>query len=557
MIEIKKQSLSETFSVYFDRRMIRILLLGAISGFPWVLIGSSLSLWLKEEGLSRSTIGWAGLIFGVYAFNYLWAPLIDRLQIPYLTKKLGHRRGWIVLMQTAILICLVIWSLINPTENLALLITVGLIIAIASATQDITVDALRIEQIGENEGNSMAAGAAMAVVGWWSGYKLGGVIALFTAEYFQNIGIANYWQSTFLILGIVVILMNIGLMFVHEDKSNKKQKDLISKDKAINKDLNSAKKNNLRILGGFLLIFSILEIIPVLEQTKNYLTFLPLNITHYMIISFILGFMGFNFLKMNFFILTSSLAIFIIFFKVMLSFVIVSIIIGILGIALLNINSQWGKETAEWISAKVGGPLVSFIKKNGLSIALGILSFVFLFKIGEAFLGRMSIVFYKEIGFSKGDIAIYSKTLGWITTVIFTLLGGLFVIRSGVLKAMFLAGILMAATNLLFTALAWSGKSEWLFAVAVIFDDIAAAFATVAFVAFISLLVDRTYTATQYALLASIGTAGRTTLASSSGALVDWLNGDWGTFFILTAIMVIPSLICLWFIKDKLKLSEK
>ena len=100
MLEIKKQSLSETFSVYFDRRMVRILLLGAISGFPWVLIGSSLSLWLKEEGLSRSTIGWAGLIFGVYAFNYLWAPLIDRLQIPYLTKKLGHRRGWIVLMQT-------------------------------------------------------------------------------------------------------------------------------------------------------------------------------------------------------------------------------------------------------------------------------------------------------------------------------------------------------------------------------------------------------------------------------------------------------------------------
>ena len=180
-----------------------------------------------------------------------------------------------------------------------------------------------------------------------------------------------------------------------------------------------------------------------------------------------------------------------------------------------------------------------------------------MFKIGEAFLGRMSIVFYKEMGFSKGDIAVYSKTLGWITTVIFTLLGGLFVIRSGVLKAMFLAGILMAATNLLFTLLAWSGKSDLLFAVAVIFDDIAAAFATVAFVAFISLLVDRTYTATQYALLASIGTAGRTTLASSSGALVDWLNGDWGVFFIITAIMVIPSLICLWFIKDKLKLREK
>ena len=458
MIEIKKQSLSETFAVYFDRRMLRILLLGAISGFPWVLIGSSLSLWLKEEGLSRSTIGWAGLIFAVYAFNYLWAPLIDRFQIPYLTKKLGHRRGWIVLMQIAILTCLITWSFINPTENLALLITVGLIIAIASATQDITVDALRIEQIGENENKSMAAGAAMAVVGWWSGYKLGGVIALFTAEYFENIGISNYWQITFLILGVVVILMNIGLMFVDEKHSTERQIKQKETDKLIENKLGS----------------------------KNIITSLTV-----------------------------------------------------------------------WISSTLGGPIISFFKKNGFSIALGILSFVFLFKIGEAFLGRMSIIFYKEIGFSKGDIAIYSKTLGWITTVIFTLLGGLFVIRSGVLKAMFLAGILMAATNLLFTLLAWSDKSNLLFAMAVIFDDIAAAFATVAFVAFISLLVDRTYTATQYALLASIGTAGRTTLASSSGALVDWLNGDWGIFFILTAIMVIPSLICLWLIKDKLKLREK
>ncbi len=457
MLEIKKQTLSETFSVYFDKRMLRILLLGAISGFPWVLIGSSLSLWLKEDGLSRSTIGWAGLIFAVYAFNYMWAPLIDRVQIPYLTKKIGHRRGWIVLMQLSILICLAIWSVINPTENLALIISIGLIIAISSATQDITVDALRIEQIGENESQSMAAGAAMAVVGWWSGYKLGGVIALFTAEYLENIGLTDYWQMTFLILGVVVILMNIGLMFVHEPLSLDRSQKQNETDELIQNKLGS----------------------------QNALT-----------------------------------------------------------------------KIIAWISGTLGGPVVSFFKKNGFSIALGILGFVFLFKIGEAFLGRMSVIFYKEIGFSKSDIAIYSKTLGWITTVVFTLLGGLFVIRSGVIKAMFLAGIIMAATNLLFTALAWTGKSELLFAFAVIFDDIAAAFATVAFVAFISLLVDRTYTATQYALLASIGTAGRTTLASSSGALVDWLNGDWGIFFILTAIMVIPSLICLWMIKNKLKLSE-
>mgnify|MGYP001345425898 CR=1 FL=1 len=453
----KKQSMSETFSVYFDQRMTKILLLGAISGFPWVIIGSSLSLWLKEDGLSRSTIGWAGLIFAVYAFNYLWAPIIDRIRIPWLTNKVGHRRGWIISMQTIILICLICWSLINPTANLALVISIGLIIAIASATQDITVDALRIEQIGEHEGKSMQAGAAMAVVGWWTGYKLGGVVSLNAAEYFQQLGFENYWQITFLVLGVIIICCNIGLMFVNEPPPTERVKRQRETDKMIE--------------GKF--------------GSSNLIT-----------------------------------------------------------------------KVFAWSTSTVTGPVISFFKKNGFNIALAILGFVFLFKIGEAFLGRMSVIFYKEIGFTKSDIALYSKGLGWITTVLFTLLGGLFAIRSGVIKAMFVSGILMASTNLLFSLLAWSGKSELLFAIAVIFDDMAAAFATVAFVAFISLLVDRTYTATQYALLASIGTAGRTTLASSSGAMVDWLNGDWGIFFILTAIMVIPSLIFLYMIKDKLKLND-
>ena len=204
-----------------------------------------------------------------------------------------------------------------------------------------------------------------------------------------------------------------------------------------------------------------------------------------------------------------------------------------------------------WTSTTIVSPLYSFFKRNGITIGLSIVGFIFLFKIGEAFLGRMSILFYKEIGFSKSDIALYSKGLGWITTVTFTLLGGWFAIKSGVIRALFISGIVMALTNLMFTIMAWSEKSELLFAIAVLVDDLAAAFATVAFVTFISLLVDRNYTATQYALLASIGTAGRTIMASSSGAVVDWLEGDWGIFFIVTAIMVIPSLILLWMIRKK------
>ena len=435
-------------SIYYDNRMLRILLLGAISGFPWVVIGSALSLWLKDYELSRSTIGWAGLIFSVYAINFLWAPLIDRIKIPILTDKIGHRKSWIITLQSIILLCLISWSLLNPVNNLEVIIFFGLLIAISSASQDITIDALRIEQIAANEKASMAAGASIAVVGWWTGYKIGGMLTLFVADYFENLGLINYWQLTFIFICIVIFLFNIGLLLIPEDTSNKRQ-------------------------------------IAQREDQEKFSS------------------IGFS----------------------------------------------------AWFISTILSPLSSFFRKNGLSISLLIIGFIFLFKIGEAFLGRMSIIFYDEMGFSKSDIAVYSKGLGWITTIVFTLIGGWFSIKSGVVRALFISGVAMAITNVMFSFMAWSEKSELLFAAAVILDDLAAAFATVAFVTFISLLVDRTYTATQYALLASLGTAGRTLMASSSGSLVDWLQGDWGMFFIITALMVIPSLILLWFIRNKFKFN--
>ena len=448
------RGISDSLAVYFERRMARILLLGIISGFPWVLIGSSLSLWLKEDGLSRSAIGWAGLIFGVYAFNFLWAPLIDRIRLPWLSERLGQRRAWIVAFQAVILVSLALWSSVEPSADLSGVVAIGLVIAIASATQDIAIDALRIEQIGKAEGEAMAAGAATAVVGWWTGYKLGGVVALETAQSFQNAGVEHYWQAAFLVLGGVVVLCNIGLLFVREAPASERAAAQAEEEDRI--------------------------------------------------------------------------------------------------AARLAVSGPLGRAAA-WLGVTVIGPLLSFFRRNGLAIAAAVLGFIFLFKIGEAFLGRMSLVFYKEIGFTKSDIALYSKGLGWVTTVTFTVLGGLFAIRIGLVRAMFVSGIAMALTNLLFAVLAWVGRSEPLFAAAVVMDDLTSAFATVTFVAFISMLVDRTYTATQYALLASIGTAGRTLFAASSGALVDWLEGDWGTFFVITTLMVIPSLVCLFAIRAKLR----
>ena len=148
----KKQSLSNLFQYYMDIRMIRILLLGAISGFPWVLIGSSLSLWLKEEGLSRSTIGWAGLIFGVYAFNYLWAPLIDRIQIPYLTKK-NWTQTWMDCFNANCNLSIFSFMEFNKSYRQFGITYINRLSKRLLLQLKMSVDALGIEQIGEKELN--------------------------------------------------------------------------------------------------------------------------------------------------------------------------------------------------------------------------------------------------------------------------------------------------------------------------------------------------------------------------------------------------------------------
>ena len=309
--------------------------------------------------------------------------------------------------------------------NITLVIGAGLLIAICSATQDITIDALRIEQIEKEDTAAMAAGASVAVIGWWSGFKIGGLIALMVADKLEMMGIENYWQMTFILLGGIIILCNIGLLFIPEAGTAERQKAQAA-----------AQASFQQKLGGDSLL----------------------------------------------------------------------------------------SQATSWIGSTVLMPLLSFFQKNGLKMGIAILSFIFLFKIGEAFMGKMSIIFYKEVGFSKSDIAIYSKGTWLDHNCCLYVIGRLFCaqIRRG--AGLLLSGAVMASTNILFSILAWTGKVEWLFAVAVILDDLAAAFATVAFVTFISLLVDRNYTATQYALLASIGTLGRTLLASSSGELVDWLK---------------------------------
>ena len=173
--------------------------------------------------------------------------------------------------------------------------------------------------------------------------------------------------------------------------------------------------------------------------------------------------------------------------------------------------------------------------------------FLLVFKLGEAMLGRMSLVFYVELGFTTDQISFYQKFFGGLVTAGFSILAAMVNTRFGVIRGLFIAGVAMAASNLLYALLAIVGPSTNLLMFTLVVDNFFVAFSTVAFVSFVSYFTSRTYTGTQYALMVSISNLGRTTLAAGSGALVDFLNGDWTTFFVLTSLMVIPGLcLLLW-----------
>ncbi len=528
--------LKDALSVYADRRMAKILLIGFISGFPWVLIGSMITLWLQEEGFSRSGIGLFGLVFTVFAFNMLWAPLVDSIRIPLLTRALGQRRSWIVAMQGIIALAVVALTRLDPAHNIIAISVWALLIAIASATQDVAIDATRIELIGKMEARKVGAGSAMATSGWWAGYGLGGALALFSAQALQNRGIEGYWPATYWVtLGVIVVSVAALLRFVEEPPRAERETGQSEDVRRMRELLVATSSRGLSARMGKILFgraaFAATSMIALL------LTLLVYPNLDAGLVPGIGGRTGLGFVVLFAVFLAAALAVW-----------------ALLYLAKEAVVRRGGRGTdtlARGYSIYYM-PVARFVKSHGVRVGAIIIATIVLFKVGEAFLGRMSLVFYKEIGFSKIDIALYQKGLGTISVCIFSVVGSLINARYGLFRGIFLSGVAMASTNLLFALLA-AHPVKWLFTCAVVTDQFTTAISTVAFVAFISQLCDRTYTATQYAAFASLGNLSRTTLSAGSGVVVDALGGNWSLFFIITTVMVVPSLVLLLVLRKDLQ----
>ena len=419
-----------------DRRFLTILLFGFCSGFPYVLTGSVLTLWLQETGFSRSTIGFIGAVGTVYAINWMWAPFVDRIKLPILYRLFGQRRSWILMCQMAIAVLLFAISLGDPRENLLYVTVIAVAIAAFGATLDIAVDAYRITIFSREEMDAkMPYAAAMATSGWWAGYGfIGGALALALGG--ETIGLD--WPTVYRYLILIYLFIFVFVITVPE---------------------------------------------PVIEDAD----------------------------------------------------------------LIRETDTKSKKSAANWMAEYFVKPFKEFFDRCGFRLAFAVLIFLLVFKLGEAMLGRMSLVFYVEVGFTTDQISFYQKFFGGLVTAAFSIVAAMVNTRFGVIRGLFVAGVAMAAANLLYALIAIVGPSINLLMLTLVIDNFFVAFSTVAFVSFVSYFTSRTYTGTQYALMVSISNLGRTTLAASSGVLVDFLDGDWAFFFVLTSLMVIPGLcLLLW-----------
>ncbi|MCK4840552.1 MAG: AmpG family muropeptide MFS transporter [Methylococcales bacterium] len=423
----------QAFSIYAQPRILGMIFLGFSAGLPFLLVFSTLSAWLRDEGVARTIIGffsWVGLTYSIKVF---WAPVVDRLPLPVLTRLMGKRRSWMLLAQIGIALGLVGMGFLDSHSQLRLIAIFAVWVAFCSSTQDIVIDAYRIEAV---EPEYQGAMAATYVLGYRVALLVAGAGAFYVAEYAS-------WQMAYYVMA-VVMLVGISTTLIIKEPEHKVNK----LSEQVEEELESA-------LG--------------VEKTTGFV----------------------------------------------------------------------GRFIALFLDAVIS-PFVEFFNRNGKT-GLLILALIAVYKMSDITMGVMANPFYLDLGFSKTEIANVSKIFGFFMAIAGAFLGGVMVVRYGIIRPLLLGAILVAATNLLFALLAVSEPDLMLLAGVISADNLSGGIATSVFIAYLSSLTNSAYTATQYALFSSLMTLPAKLLGGFSGVIVDGFG--YSTFFIYASAAGIPAII--------------
>lgn len=497
-----KQGWGQAIKAFLHPRVVTMLFLGFAAGIPLLLIFSSLSLWLREAGIERAAVtyfSWAAL---GYSFKFVWAPLVDKLPVPLLTRLLGRRRGWMLIAQLFIIIAILMMAFVDPAtggQSLVYMALSAVLLGFSSATQDVVVDAYRIESA---EPDMQALMSSTYIAGYRIGMLVAGAGALYLATYFgSEMDAYRYqaWQWTYIIMSSFMLVGVITTLIIPEPENSR--------------------------------------IDQVLHSSRDYLSFLVLFA--FAIAGFVLTiYYSSDFVVMAKRTLTVHLAN-----TYLASFIIecLRIVVAITVAWLLTkimISAHLVKQ--EMVEETYIMPVKDFFQRYGSSLAWLLLALIGLYRISDIVLGVISNVFYLDLGFSKPEIASVVKTFGLLMTIVGGFLGGILAIRFGVMRILFLGALLSALTNLLFMLLAQTGYDMTMLYVVISADNLSAGLASAAFIAFLSSLTNVSFTAMQYAIFSSLMTLLPKVLGGYSGSMVDQLG--YSNFFLLTALIGVPVL---------------
>ena len=424
----------ESFQVYENPKVLAMLFLGFSAGLPILLVFGTLSAWLNSEEVDKTTIGFVSWVALAYGLKFIWSPLVDRLRLPFLTQQLGQRRSWMLLAQCGVISGLLGMSSLNPASQLTTIILFAVLTAFSSATQDISIDAWRIEAI-EDEMQGAMAGTYQ--LGYRIGMILAGSMAFVIADYYSW-SVAYITMAGFMSVGIITTFIISEPDHTLRESEWKTEKRVIS----------------------------------LLERKQH----LPEEV----------------------------------------------------------------RRLQAWFVGAVICPFADFFARNGWN-ALLILSFIAVFRMSDITLGVMAFPFYQDMGYSGSEIGLVSGLVGKFITITGALIGGVLVVRYGVMRMLLAGAIVVILTNLLFAWLATQPPLLIWLVLVIGADNLAGGLAGTVFIAYLSSLTNRAYTATQYALFSSIMLLLPKFIGGFSGAVVD--GTDYPTFFLYAATLGLPSVL--------------
>ncbi len=479
-----------------------MLFLGFSAGIPILLIFSTLGLWLNEAGLTKSTIthfSWAAL---GYSFKFVWAPLVDRLPIPLLTQALGRRRSWMLVSQFAIIAAIVLMASTDPRvdiDSLSMLAYSAVLLGFSSATQDIVIDAYRIES-AKPKLQSMLSATYIA------GYRIGMLVAgagglLLASEFGSSKQFYSYhaWSWTYYIMAGVMLVGVTTTLIINEPENRRTHET----------NYTTAQYARFFILFATIVSTFISFFLFTASLTKTFEQSLTAVFANHNLATLLVG--------------SGRLLL-----ALFSAYIVATILVKLKIVNSVMVNNTYIE------------PVREFFNRYGTSVSILFLAVIGLYRISDIVLGVVSNIFYQDIGFTKLEIATVAKTFGLFMTIAGGFLGGILATRIGVFKIFFWGALLSTLTNLLFIILANAGHDiTWLY-VTISMDNLSAGLAGAAFIAFLSSLTSIQFTAVQYAIFSSLMTLLPKIFGGYSGALVEHLG--YSDFFLLTTLIGIPVL---------------